>query len=369
MKCQYVRRRYGKGQNARGTQLLDAQLGQPRAHVDTLLNALALGHTSEETTSEGVTGTSGVGNLVLADNVNGERLDIVVALDGNDGGLGALGDDDGTLALGVLLGQVGHVLGDGGNVLGVEVVSGSEGAGLGLVANNVVPVGGGLVELVLEELADEGGGEREHEDLVLSSGLLGESQDGGDRDSQVVTTDKVDLGLLDEVPVLLQVLDLVAVGSGEIGAHATVVAGDDDTAATGGLLVVVAVDGAETDLLVGLDQLLGVLVLADTSNKDNRVGGKDVLGTSSGVLGGTTGVQVDLEVVEQVVVETHVLLFGQDGVVRLEAILLEQLLVTNSLDIQERVLETEDFVLARHCDICMQLMWCRKGEGLCLASL
>jgi len=75
------------------------------------------------------------------------------------------------------------------------------------------------------------------------------------------------------------------------------------------------------------------------------------LGTSGGVLSGTTSVQVDLEVVEQVVVETHVLLFGQDGVVGLEAILLEQLLVADSLDIQERVLETEDFVLARHFDI------------------
>ena len=343
------------GENIRGTQLLDAQLGQPRAHVDTLLDALTLGKTGKETTSEGVTGTSGVGNLILADNVDGESLDVVVALNSDNGGLGALGDNNSTLALGVLLGQVGHVLGDGRNVLGVEVVGGSEGASLGLVANDVVPVRGGLVELVLEELADERSGEREHEGLVLGSGLLSKSQDGGNRDGQVVATDKVDLGLLDEVPVLLQVLDLVAVGSSEIGAHATVVAGDDDTAATGGLLVVVAVDGAETDLLVGLDQLLGVLVLANASNKDNRVGGEDVLGTSGGVLGGTTGVQVNLVVLEQVLVETHVLLFGQDGVVGLESILLEQLLVADGLDVQERVLETEDFVLARHFDV--QLMW------------
>jgi hypothetical protein len=340
-----------EGGNVRGTQLLDAQLGQPRAHVDTLLDGLALGQTGKETTGEGVTGTGGVGNLVLANDVDGESLDVVVALDGNDGGLGALGDDDSTLALGVLLGQVGHVLGDGGDVLGLEVVGLSEGASLGLVADDVVPVGGGLVELVLEELADEGSGEREHEDLVLGSGLLGEGQDGGDRDGQVVTTDKVDLGLLDEVPVLLQVLDLVAVGSSEIGAHATVVASDDDTAATGGLFVVVTVDGAETDLLVGLDELLGVLVLANASNKDNRLGGKDVLGTSGGVLGGATGVQVDLEVLEQVLVEAHVLLFGQDGVVGLESILLEQLLVADGLDVQEGVLETEDFVLARHFDV------------------
>lgn len=294
--------------------------------------------------------------------MDGERLDLVVALDSNDGGLGALGDDDGTLALGVLLGEVGHVLGDGGDVLGVEVVGGSEGASLGLVTDNVVPVGGGLVELVLEELADEGSGQREHEGLVLGSGLLGEGHDGGDRDGQVVTTDEVDLGLLDEVPVLLQVLDLVAVGGSEVGAHATVVAGDDDTAATSGLLLIVAVDSAETDLGVGLDQLLGVLVLADTSNEDDRVGGEDVLGTSGSVLCGTTSVQVDLEVLEQVLVETHVLLLGEDGIVGLEAVLLEQLLVTDGLDVQEGVLKAEDLVLARHFDV--ELMWCEKKETI-----
>lgn len=293
-----------------------------------------------------------------------EGLDVVLTLDGNDGGLGALSDDDGTLALSVLLGQVGHVLGDGRDVFGVEVVGGGEGASLGFVANDVVPVRRGLVELVLEELGNERSGQREHENLVLSSGLLGESHDGGDRDGQVVATDKVDLGLLDKVPVLLQVLDLVAVGSGEVGAHATVVASDDDTAATGGLLVVVAVDSAETDLLVGLDQLLSILVLADASNKDDRVGGKDVLGTSGGVLGGATGVQVDLVVLEQVLVEAHVLLLSQDGIVGLESILLQQLLVADGLDVQEGVLKAEDLVLAGHFNV--QLMWFeRRATSAC----
>lgn len=299
--------------------------------------------------------------------MDGEGLDVVLALDGNDGGLSALGDDDGTLALGVLLGQVGHVLGDGRDVFGVEVVRSSEGASLGLVANNVVPVGRSLVELVLEELGNERSGQREHENLVLGSGLLSESHDGGDRDGQVVATNEVDLGLLDKVPVLLQVLDLVAVGGGKVGAHATVVASDDDTTATGGLLLVVAVDGAETDLLVSLDQLLSVLVLANASNKDDRVGGEDVLGTSGGVLGGTTSVEVDLVVLEQVLVEAHVLLLSQDGIVGLESILLQQLLVADGLDVQERVLEAEDLVLARHFDI--QLMWFEGRKTVCLLQI
>lgn len=122
---------------------------------------------------------------------------LVLALDGDDGGLGALGDDDGALALLVGLGQVGEVLCDGGNVLCVEVVRLGVGEGLGLVADDVVPVRGGLVEGVLEELGDEGGREREHKDLVLLCGVLGQGHDGGDGDGEVVATDEEHLSLLD----------------------------------------------------------------------------------------------------------------------------------------------------------------------------
>jgi hypothetical protein len=87
--------------------------------------------------------------------VDGERLDLILALDGNNGGLGTLGDDGNTLALLVLLGKVGEVLGDGGNVGGLEVVRLGVGGGLGLVTDDVVPVGSGLVELLLEELGNE----------------------------------------------------------------------------------------------------------------------------------------------------------------------------------------------------------------------
>ena len=46
---------------------------------------------------------------------------------------------------------------DGGDVGCVEGVGGGVGAGFGLVADEVVPVGGGLVEGGGEELGDEGG--------------------------------------------------------------------------------------------------------------------------------------------------------------------------------------------------------------------
>ena len=152
-----------------GTLLTDGQSGEPLAHVDGALERLALGNTGEEASSEGVTGTSGVGDLGLVDLVDGESLDLILALDGNNGGLSALGDDSNTLALLVLLGKVGEVLGDGGDVGGLEVVGLGVGGSLGLVADDVVPVGSGLIELLLEELGNEGSVQGESERLLVVS--------------------------------------------------------------------------------------------------------------------------------------------------------------------------------------------------------
>jgi hypothetical protein len=95
----------------------------------------------------------------------------------------------------------------------------------------------------------------------------------------VVTTDVVELGLLDEGPDvgLLQVLKLVLVGSSEVSAHAAVVAGDDDTALAGGLRLVDTVLGVDTGLLTGLLEDLAVLVIANTANVDDGVVGEQVL--------------------------------------------------------------------------------------------
>lgn len=152
-----------------GTLLADGESGEPLAHVDGALERLALGNTGEEASGEGVTGTGGVGDLGLVDLVDGESLDLILALDSDNGGLGTLGDDGDTLALLVLLGKVGEVLGDGGNVGGLQVVGLGVGSGLGLVTDNVVPVGSGLVELLLEELRNERCVQGESEGLFVVS--------------------------------------------------------------------------------------------------------------------------------------------------------------------------------------------------------
>lgn len=148
-------------------------------------------------------------------------------------------------------------------------------------------------------------------------------------------TNVEDIGVLGQSPNLglLQVLDVVVVGGTEVGAQGAVVAGDDGAAATGGLLGVDAVLDAEAGGLDGVVQGGGVLVVADAAEVDDAVGGQDVLCAAGAVLRGTAGNQLGLVVVEEVLVERLVLLIGEDGIVGLELILVEELLVTDSLDV------------------------------------
>ena len=77
--------------------------------------------------------------------------------------------------------------------------------------------------------------------LVFGRSLFGQRLHSWYTHSQVEATDVEDLGIFDLLPdaLLLQVLELVVVRSSEIGAQRTVVAGDDNTAATGGRLLVI----------------------------------------------------------------------------------------------------------------------------------
>lgn len=214
--------------------------------------------------------------------MDGELLDLGFTVgrgNGNDGGLKTLGDDHSTGALSVLLGQLSQLLGNLNDVIGAQVVARRVRASLSLVAAGVVGVRQNAVQLLLEELGDEGRREVEHEDLVLGGSLLGEGQNGGNTDSQVVATDVVELSLLNERPDvgLLQVLNLVLVGSGEVSAHAAVVTGDDDTALAGRLRIVDTVLGVDTSLLAGLLQDLAILVLTDAADVDNGVVREQVL--------------------------------------------------------------------------------------------
>ena len=169
-------------EHLRRPELLDAQPCEPLAHVHRGLKRLPEHQPSKEPASERVARAVRVVDLGRVDGVHGNLLDLALALDGDECGLGALGNDDGALALGVLFGEVGEGAGDVLGGVGGEGMRLSVGGSLGLVADDVVGVGGGGVEDVLEELGDEGGGEVDDEGLVLGGGEGAELLDGGRAD-------------------------------------------------------------------------------------------------------------------------------------------------------------------------------------------
>lgn len=72
-------------------------------------------------------------------------------------------------------------------------------------------------------------------------------------------------------------LGLVLVSRSKVSAHAAVVAGDDDTTLAGGLDIVDTVFSVNTGLVTGLLERVGILVLADAANVNDRVIGEHVL--------------------------------------------------------------------------------------------
>lgn len=151
----------------------------------------------------------------------------------------------------------------------------------------------------------------------------------------MVPANVVDISVLNQAPDLrlLQVVQIIVVGCAQICAHTPVVARDDHTAPTGRLRGLDTVLDAQAGLLDGILKDGGVLVVANTAEVHDAVVGQQVLGTASGVLGGAAGDQLGLVVVEEFLVETLVLVLGQDGIVSFEVVLGEKLIVADGLNI------------------------------------
>jgi hypothetical protein len=189
----------------------------------------------------------------------------------------------------------------------------------------------------------------------------------------MISTDKVSLGLLHQFPDFgrFQVLQLVAIRCSEISAHGAIVSSDDDTTASGWLFIVHSVLRSQPQLVCAFGEGFGILVAANASDEDNRIWRQNVLRrttesandsrdymngnvssiiytnqgmtqecpvlieqswsylyTSCGILCSSTRNQLSLAVLYQVVIETKVLFFSQNGIIGLETILLKHLLIT-----------------------------------------
>lgn len=152
---------------------------------------------------------------------------------------------------------------------------------------------------------------------------------------EVETADVEDIGVLGESPDLglLQVVEVIVVGSVKGGAERPVVAGDDGAAPAGRGLGVDAVLDPQANGLNGITEDSGILIIADAAEVDDAVGGEDVLGSAGGVLGSAAGEELGVVVVQEVLVDGEVLILGEDSVVGLEAVLLKKSIVAEGLDV------------------------------------
>ena len=105
-------------------------------------------------------------------------------------------------------------------------------------------------------------------------------------------------------------------------AQRAVVTGDDHAAAARWVFAVDEVFCREAGGLTGFTQGVRRLGGADAANVEDAGGGQHVLGAPSGVLRRAAGDELGVFGGE-LVVEAHVLFFGEDGVVGLEVVLLE----------------------------------------------
>jgi hypothetical protein len=95
------------------------------------------------------------------------------------------------------------------------------------------------------------------------------------------------------------------------------------------------VDGVNVCTLLSalFSQDLCVLVVADAADVPDGVRGEDVLGSAGGVLGGAAGDELCVAVFDQVVVDAHLVGFGEEGIVELEAVFLEHCFVADQFSL------------------------------------
>ena len=156
-----------------------------------------------------------------------------------------------------------------------------------------------MVHGVLEKLAEEGSGKVHGKDLpkfslvgvlpgntrgrfypVFGSSMLSKSQDSWNTNSQVVSSNVENIGVLNESPDLLglEMHKLVVIGGTEISDHGSIMTGDDDSTFSSGDGLLDAVLGLDTALnATGLDELVGVGVLADTPDVDGGFWWENIL--------------------------------------------------------------------------------------------
>ncbi len=320
------------------------------AGKDALVDGLALGVRGEESTDEGVAGAVGVDDLGAVDERDGDLAGLALGR-GPDGGALARGEDDEARA-GRLLGELGGLHGDLGEVLGaVELLHRGEGLRLVLVGEDDVEEGQDLVELRGEELHDEGCGEV-HGDLAAvarDAVVDGVEQRRRVGEREAGQVDELDLVEDLEHALGLEVRGVEVVGGAEVGEERALLADDADGARAGGRGGVLGVLEGHVDalLLGGLLHELAVGVVGDAAGVgDEAAVGRlrEPLGDAGGVEAGAAGDVLDVALALELGVDGLLVALAEPGGAGLEAVLVEEGLVDVARDVEQRVADDEQAV-------------------------
>mmetsp|Transcript_40377 Transcript_40377/g.48953 ORF Transcript_40377/g.48953 Transcript_40377/m.48953 type:complete len:391 (-) Transcript_40377:49-1221(-) len=333
------------GQRAAGA--LDDNVGAVVARSAALRHVLAAHELGQEPTHERIASTVGVDEVLLCERDDGVQRHLAVL--GDDGGVRALGEDNGAAARAVLLWQLGDLERNLRHVAGLPAGHLRICDGLGLVTEEEVDIGKHVLHGGPEgrHLHDEGGGEVHGVDFGLCARVLGHLQHGVWGHRQEEPCGVVELGVLHDLPVLrlLQMVNLVVVGRREVGAQGALAPEHADTAGTSGIG---GLHEVRVHALLGALALhrLAVVVTTDATHVgSSSLGHEHPLRDADAVKGGAAGDELNVGASAHFLVDREVLLLSKDSVVHLETPLVEPRLVNDAGDIEQRVAHAEESVL------------------------
>jgi hypothetical protein len=309
------------------------------AETDAILNAATGSSASKVTPNKSVPSTVGVNNLL---GVDGDDLDGARGGRGCvDGGLGALSKDHQALTCTVVR-ECGSLLRDFGDILSAKTLDGGEHLGLIVVRKDNVHVGKDLLELLAEELDNEGGGKVHHEQPTNFAATLGDGQDevnvNGEGEASEVEEARLQLCGLDVGRV--NVLRRNQIGSSEVGDEGALFASDAHGTAAGGGSGGGLDKHANTILLSCFLQDLTVFVVCGAANvRDEGLGGGlcDPLGNASSVEAGTAGDVADALLLLKFGVDAHLLRGNQRSSSGLDIVLGKELSANMGGDVKQGV--------------------------------
>mmetsp|Transcript_3518 Transcript_3518/g.5884 ORF Transcript_3518/g.5884 Transcript_3518/m.5884 type:complete len:336 (+) Transcript_3518:166-1173(+) len=308
--------------------------------LDTLLHRLVLHKLGQESSHKGISGTIGIHQQFLGEWCDGVFGDLTVVSD--NGRFGALGKDDHALALVVLLAwHVGNLECDFLEVI-TQVVFLGKGFRFGFVTKQVVGIRESGSELVAEEINDKRSAQVEAECLVLGNGMFGHLHKRFDTDRQEETGDVIVFSRRNQFLglVSLQMGWFEVIGSCQVGNERTFAILNKTGASTswGGLILHVM----NEDTIGGGTLLKGlavIIVISDGSHESSLslVILEHPLSNTNGILSGTSSNELWAVLFNEFRVDGLVQIFGQNGGIELDSVLVQDFLRDISGNIKEGV--------------------------------